>query len=340
MTSFLVYFYAESPLHAGASESEDGLDLPIQREAGTGYPVIWGQSLKGALRQLARDQGWGPDPDESPQRSYLEHAFGPDLTGDGGREADPAAGVVTIGDAQLVAMPVPTLQHTFAWATSGLALGRLARKYQRISRTSGLPPVPDEPYPGTGYGTCDEWTTLGNRSKTPPGGVEHVLGPCVVPLTQPKGEDGANPLARWASLLRGDALGAPDVNGTTGSGGAGGSAPMRFFGEKMSTDLLLLHSDVMDQVLRESTEQSVQVQLSPDTKTVRHGPFTSEYLPAESLLASVVTFREERGNLGSEFYETLQILFQELLNDRVLQLGGHETIGKGLVWTRTVGGED
>ncbi|TQN28626.1 CRISPR-associated Cmr4 family protein [Haloactinospora alba] len=333
MTSFLVYFYAESPLHAGASESGDGLDLPIQREAGTGYPVIWGQSLKGALRQLARDQGLGPGHDESPQRSYLEHAFGPDLTGDGRRETDPAAGVVTVGDAQLVAMPVPTLQHTFAWATSGLALGRLARKYQRIGRAADLPSVPDEPYPGTGYATCDSWTTSG--------GAEHVLGPCVVPLTQPEGTDGTNPLARWASLLRGDALGAPDVNGTTGSSETpAGHAPMHFFGKKMSTDLLLLHSDVMDQVLRESTEQSVQVQLSPETKTVRHGPFTSEYLPAESLLASVVTFREERGQLDPESYKALQDIFRELLNGRVLQLGGHETTGKGLVWAHTVGGED
>ena len=55
MTEFLLYLYAESPVHTGAAGSLDVLDLPVQREAATGYPVIWGQSLKGALRQAAGD---------------------------------------------------------------------------------------------------------------------------------------------------------------------------------------------------------------------------------------------------------------------------------------------
>ena len=48
-------------MHTGAADSLDVLDLPVQREAATGYPVIWGQSLKGALRQAARDAA-GPTP--------------------------------------------------------------------------------------------------------------------------------------------------------------------------------------------------------------------------------------------------------------------------------------
>ena len=57
MTQYLLYLYAESPVHTGAADSVDVLDLPVQREAATGYPVIWGQSLKGALRQAADDAG-------------------------------------------------------------------------------------------------------------------------------------------------------------------------------------------------------------------------------------------------------------------------------------------
>src|SRR5688572_8231833 len=115
----VLLLYAESPVHAGASDSVGLLDLPIQREVTTSYPVIWGQSLKGALRQAA-----GEHPE-------VPAVFGSALGGD--REAT-TAGQLAVGDAQLVAMPVPTLQRTFAWATSTIALTRLARRYRALGQ--------------------------------------------------------------------------------------------------------------------------------------------------------------------------------------------------------------
>ncbi len=85
----------------------------------------------------------------------------------GGNE--PAAGLLMVGDAQLVAMPVPTLRRTFAWATSSIALARLARKYRTLGRTA--PTVPAVA-PDRGLAVDAGWTT--------PGG-EQALGPCVVP---------------------------------------------------------------------------------------------------------------------------------------------------------------
>lgn len=40
MRELLIYFYAESPVHAGASNAEEDINLPIQREAHSRYPVI------------------------------------------------------------------------------------------------------------------------------------------------------------------------------------------------------------------------------------------------------------------------------------------------------------
>src|SRR5579875_3287859 len=127
MTEYLLYLYAESPVHTGAADSADVLGLPVQREAATGYPVIWGQSLKGALRQAAGDAGWAED-------VFGSAIQNPDENG-GTRE-----GSLAVGDAQLVAMPVPTLRRTFAWVTTEIALGRLARKLKRLAGSSG--PVP------------------------------------------------------------------------------------------------------------------------------------------------------------------------------------------------------
>ncbi len=120
MVRALLFLYAESPIHAGADSSVGALDLPIQREVGTGLPVIWGQSLKGALRSHARDR-WGP-----------EHPRVAQLFGDpppSGADAQPAKpGRLSVGDAHLVAFPVPTMRATFAWLTSPLVLGRLRRR--------------------------------------------------------------------------------------------------------------------------------------------------------------------------------------------------------------------
>ena len=99
-------------VHTGAADSAGVIDLPVQREAATGYPVIWGQSLKGALCQAAEDAGWG---------GRVTSVFGSEV-GDNRDDGGTSPGTLAVGDAQLVAMPVPTLRHTFAWLTSEVAL--------------------------------------------------------------------------------------------------------------------------------------------------------------------------------------------------------------------------
>ena len=139
MTEYLLYLYAESPVHTGAANSVDVVDLPVQREASTGYPVIWGQSLKGALRQAATDQA---DRDGSAwTRPLVTEVFGSEV-GDPGSDGGTTAGLLAVGDAQLVAMPVPTLRYTFAWVTSEIALGRLARKYAALGAAESAPAIP------------------------------------------------------------------------------------------------------------------------------------------------------------------------------------------------------
>jgi CRISPR-associated protein Cmr4 len=294
MTEFLLYLYAESPVHAGAADSLDVLDLPVQREASTGYPVIWGQSLKGALRQAARDApGWG---------GLVTAVFGSeagDRAGDGGT----TAGLLAVGDAQLVAMPVPTLRRTFAWVTSEIALGRVARKYAALGRQ--VPPVP-EIAQDRGAAPDQEWT------RTP----DEVLGPCVVPL----GDTPDQGLRDWAGLLASDAIGGDD--------------PFAPFASKLRTDLLLAGSDIMPALLRECTEQAVRVQLDA-AKTVENGPFYSEYLPAETILAASLTLRRPAGgDAPPGDHDKHGQALGALLDGKLLQVGGDETLGKGLVWGR------
>lgn len=292
MTEYLLYLYAESPVHAGAADTLDVLDLPVQREAATGYPVIWGQSLKGALRQAARQAGGRWD------NALVQRIFGSAI-GDTADGEGTTPGLLNVGDAQLVAMPVPTLRRTFAWVSSDIALGRLARKYTTLGRE-----VPSLPKPASDGGQVADQTWQNEKGE--------VLGPCLVQLSS------SEQVREWAGRLAEDVMGSRPV--------------LQPFAEKLRTDLLVIGSDIMPMLLRECTEQAVRVQLEEDTKTVKEGPFHSEYLPAETIMAALLALRPPGDTPAHR--EALG----ELLDGKLLQVGGDETLGKGLVWGRLLEG--
>jgi len=46
----MLYLYVETPLHTGSGRGLGTVDLPIQRERVTGYPMVQASSIKGCLR--------------------------------------------------------------------------------------------------------------------------------------------------------------------------------------------------------------------------------------------------------------------------------------------------
>ena len=297
MKDLLAFFYTESPLHAGASENEGIIDLPIQREAHTRYPTVYGQSLKGALRQAAEEHG------EWSGQDVIE-VFGSPV----GQGGPTTPGLLSVGDAQLVALPVPTLHRTFAWVTSVIALGRLARKY----RSSDVLPVPELPEePGEALSSGHGWRG------------EQAFGPLVLAVDGTGANEQNRMLGAWAEKIRSDAFAQEDA-----------FAP---FSKKFARDLVLVNSDAMTALVQECTEVSVRVQLGTD-KTVENGPFHSEYLPAETVLASVLTLRGAQGAADpSPDHVRLLTLLLHGTGTVLHQIGGDETLGKGLVWTRLAG---
>lgn len=279
----LLTLFAETPVHAGGADSLAAVDLPIQREAATRLPVIWGQSLKGALRQAARDAGWSDD----------ETVFGSRPPGapteDGGTGGELTKGAVAVGDAQLLLFPAATLRQIFAWATSPVLLGRLARKLRLlgVADTAALRvPPPD----GYALGTTSwEGTQLVGQflenvhSNDQMGRLGAALGRLACPSD-----------AAFTDTL-----------------------------DKLSRDVLAVDADTMGGLSRMGTDVVARVQLDPDAKTVKHGPFYAEHLPAETVLVSLLA--------GTGV--ALERL-TELLDNQPLQLGGDETVGKGVLWCR------
>ncbi len=127
----MLFIYVETPLHAGTGRGLGAVDLPIQRERTTGYPIVQASSLKGVLR--AETKGRLPNNDE-----WLA-IFGPETA-----NASDYAGALSTGDARILLFPVRSLAGVFAWVTSCDALARFLREAEMVGLKPGwpLPPAP------------------------------------------------------------------------------------------------------------------------------------------------------------------------------------------------------
>ena len=291
----LLFLYAETPVHVGADASLGALDLPIQREVTTGLPIIKAESLKGALRERFR-----PPRDRKDERKRWTKTFGDEPPSAGVRQGELKPGTLRVHEAQLVAFPVPALARTFVWATSPLARARLDRK-ARLAGVSVTPADGSAPPVRPDDSACLTSETTADR---------FVLGPYVVTASR----DDA--VRNWAGRLARTAL--PDLE------------EMAFFADKLATELLVCSDDLLGAISRDCAPVVARVQLGTGEdgdvprKTVKHGPFYSEYLPAETILAALLEC-DDADDLAH---------VRDGLNNDLLRIGGDETLGKGLLWCR------
>lgn len=129
-------FYTETLLHCGAESAAGFVDLPVQRERHTNYPVIPGTTIKGVLRDDFVSAN-GQD------RSALRNGFF-------GEEGATNAGSVAFGDGILVAFPVRSTGAPFHWVSCPLALERAFRNMGKSA------PVPEDPGQGRAWATGAE----------------------------------------------------------------------------------------------------------------------------------------------------------------------------------------
>ena len=110
--------YAETSLHCGAEGGTGYVDLPVQRERHTLYPVIPGSTLKGVLADELRGN-----------LADAEHLaiFGRYIEDPQGGVASTSPGKVSFGDGILIAFPVRSSQAPFHWVTCPFVLERAFR---------------------------------------------------------------------------------------------------------------------------------------------------------------------------------------------------------------------
>ncbi len=298
--------YTETALHAGTGSGLGAVDLPIQREVTTNYPMIQSGGIKGAIRSALRVQFAGAQ-----DHPDINVVFGPE-------EIPDYAGAASFGDARILAFPVRSLRGVFAWVTSPAVLARFTRD---VGTTFAQRPpiVPPEP-------PMDEnqTTALVSSAGVVSDGDDVVLEEYLYRAS------GLQSVTDWANWLAENAIPASDE--------------FAYYRQAMRERLVVLRDDDFRDFATYATQVITRIRLDRDTKTVVDGAlFTQELLPPETLLYVPVVSNKPRAttdaldsapsfSAGSTDSDVMNWLAGNLPGK--IQIGADETVGYGFVTLR------
>jgi CRISPR-associated protein Cmr4 len=304
----MLYIYIETPLHAGTGRTLGAVDLPIQRERTTGYPIIQASGVKGSLRAETRPHFANED-----DRLAV---FGPEQDGrEEGKTSSDFGGALFVGDARILLFPVRSLAGVFAWATSEDVLERFAREMKIADQTF--------------------LSDLSTRK----------AGDSSAWITEPSGllvNNGQVVLEEYAFDITAD----PEIKKKV-TAFAGSLADKAFpkgysyWRERLKSNLCILPDDDFRDFVKHSTEVQTHIALDPDKKVVKGGAlWTSESLPVDTLLYSPIVATRARNNNGKDENGVMKLFSDALdkLQNSQMQMGGDETTGQGVVTLRLGGG--
>lgn len=292
----VMFIYTESSLHCGSGTSLGVIDLPIQREKYTDYPVCQASGVKGVVREWFENKYDEKDP-------KIKWTFGPDF---GRGDGDAHAGAATFTDARLLLFPVRSLNGVFAYTTSRFALSRLKRDLVMagVKVDWSLPAESGDKIFGVA------------GSKIADSNNKVVLEEYTFDF---QAEDGAKAIAEWIA-----------------DNAIPKGAEYDFWRNKVKTDLLILPDNAFKDFVKLSTEVQARIQIDNKTKTVKSGAlFYEEALPSDTLLYSVVMSHDpacdtEKRPDGLKTSSEVMTFLCGIDKER-LQFGGDATIGKGIV---------
>ncbi|BCX02770.1 MAG: type III-B CRISPR module RAMP protein Cmr4 [Candidatus Roseilinea sp.] len=296
----LMFIYVETPLHAGSGRGLGAVDLPIQRERVTHYPIIQSSGVKGKIRAEVRQRnGWRDDSAEVTA-----------LFGKAGEEGASAAGAIAPGDARVLLFPVRSLAGVFAWTTSLHALARFQRECALVGLNfpwlDGLSEPPEDPA-----------TALIGINSALKAGESVVLEEFSF---RPQPNEAVARIGEWIAQ---HAL-PPEYT---------------YWQQELPRKLIILPEDYFRDFITHGTEVQTHVRLDPDKKTVQTGAlWTTESLPVDTLLyAPLMATRSRVDGTKWSAGDVLNVLRETLHGQRV-QFGGDETTGQGWTTVTLAGG--
>lgn len=131
----IAIMYAVTPCHAGSGSALGVVDLPIQRERHTNWPMIQASGVKGAFRaNFDRFKNKISAENKSQIKDFeklSESVFGTDKGGSGSGYA----GSCSISDARILSYPMRSNVSPFVWITCPSVLKRLSRDLEIAGKT-------------------------------------------------------------------------------------------------------------------------------------------------------------------------------------------------------------
>jgi CRISPR-associated protein Cmr4 len=233
-------------------------------------------------------------------RALIDLLFGPESGSN-----DLHAGAVSFGDAQLVAFPVRSLKNGYVCATCPQALGRA----QRLLSLIGVPVDWRVPEVAEGYCLLSNPELLANDRL-------HLEAFEYEARVSVELRELANDLANRA--LPQDAAHA-------------------FFHDKLIKDLVVLSDTDFGYFAENATVVEPHVRINAETGSADDGGlFYTENLPPESILVAPLMASQTRGGRKDDAIDArgVMLMLRNLLDNRLIQIGGDATTGRGLVTLR------
>lgn len=335
-----LFMVCETALHAGSGSDLGIIDLPIQRERHTSFPKIESSSLKGSIREAFENALTENDDD----RIKIQLAFGYDEAGvkkevrDHFVNCNQFQGAIGFTDARLLLFPVKSMRGVFAWITCPKVLEQFRRDLSLntvLAHDGKLKEILQKNVPEikSGESLVSSSNLIVNAQEADAAKKKIVLEE--YSFKAKEDTDYCKPLA---SALAGCLFKKP---------ADGGQDIYEFWRKHITSALVILHEDDFTDFVNLSTEVITRTKIDNAKGTVEDGAlFTEEYLPAESILYSLVfsgpvflpdekkklfTNPESPSNSQAETVLVTDFFITNL--PEVVQIGGNATLGKGLVRT-------
>jgi len=317
--SKLFFIIAETPLHPGSGGEITGLvDLPVQRERHTNFPKIEASGLKGCIREAFENStkqiSLNSQQININDKKIISLVFGPEDT------EEVHAGALVFTDARILLFPVKSLKGVFAWVTCPMILERFKEDLKLTGENFNCS-ISEKIEEGKCL-VSNESTIIVN---------DQINDQIVLEEYTFKAEK-KDEVKNIANFLAQKIF--PQQENDT----------YKFWREKLEKDLVILSDDDFEQFVTSSTEVITRTRIDDVTGTVdtkRGGLWTEEYLPQDTILYSLamaspvrVEKDEAKGVFKAETPDEeaeMVLHFFELGIPDVIQIGGNQTIGKGIV---------
>ena len=286
--SGLITYYALTPVHTGAGSSVSYIDLPVQRERHTSFPIMAGSGLKGVFRALAeRDDSFKND---------VNRIFGPENGSEG-------SSCVAFTDAKILLYPVRSVRNIFAWITCPYVLKRFKEDLASASgkkNNFSIPEVSDDKI----ILASNSSLIINNKPKKV--GLEEFVFD--VDNTQ-NADNLINAIKEYIPATE-----------TT---------------QNLSERLAIVSDNVFSDLVNYAVEVRTRIKIDQTTGTASgKALFVVEMVPSESIFYSLVFAddpKNSNNNLVKNVDEVINNIQKMIDNNKVIQVGGDETIGLGFV---------